>query len=123
MAGYAGVEGVVYRAWSTILEQTESGELIIVWSPEKEGQDDGERAINPADGWEEAWKRQNAELEHVKGREGKDPRGRAETSGAPLCENCAVGADLQPMYRSPPFPSSSTSNLSSRPCPLPNPRS
>ena len=82
MAGYAGVEGVIYRAFTKILEQTESGELIIVWSPEKEGQDDGERAINPADGWEEAWKRQDAELGNVKSREEKDPRGRAQISRA-----------------------------------------
>lgn len=82
MAGYAGVEGVIYRAFTKILEQTESGELIIVWSPEKEGQDDGERAINPAEGWEEAWKRQAAELGNVKSREEKDPRGRAQISRA-----------------------------------------
>jgi uncharacterized protein YheU (UPF0270 family) len=34
MVGYSGVEGVIYRAWVKILEQTESGELVIVWSPE-----------------------------------------------------------------------------------------
>lgn len=77
MVGYAGVETVVYRAWQNILEQTESGQLVIVWSPERDGQDkDEDRAINPVEGWEEGWKRQEAELGSVKNREGgvKDKR-------------------------------------------------
>jgi len=77
MVGYSGVEGVVYRAWTKILEQTESGELIIVWSPESEGQDDGDRAINPVQGWEEGWKRQAEEISGAKSREEQDPKGRA----------------------------------------------
>lgn len=99
MVGYAGVEGVVYRAWTKILEQTESGELIIVWSPEKEGQDDGERAINPAEGWEDAWKRHDAEMGNVKGREEKDPRGRSKPSGTLLHCDDYHQTDKQTMSR------------------------
>lgn len=83
MVGYSGVEGVVYRAWTKILEQTESGELVIVWSPESEGQDDGERAINPVEGWDEGWKRQQEEIDGAKAREEKDPKGRAAKQGEP----------------------------------------
>ena len=78
MVGYSGVEGVVYRAWTRILEQTESGELIVVWSPEVQGQDAGDRGIVPVQGWEKGWDRQEKEMDSVKAREDKDPKGRAK---------------------------------------------
>lgn len=96
MVGYSGVEGVVYRAWTKILEQTESGELIIVWSPELEGQDDGERGINPIDGWDEGWKRQSSQVDAVKQREEKDPKGRSNANRASVCQ---VTADVQRTFQ------------------------
>ena len=80
MSGYSGVEGVVYRAWMKILEQTESGELIVMWSPEDEKQDDKERGINPVEGFEEGWKRQNAEVVKIREREEANPQGRARVN-------------------------------------------
>ena len=84
MIGYAGVEGVVYRAWTRILEQTESGELIVVWSPssptvpvEKDGQP---RNINPLHGWEKGWEGSLSEIEAVKAREEKEPQGRVRAA-------------------------------------------
>ena len=84
MIGYAGVEGVIYRAWMRILEQTQSGELVVVWSPspavsEKEGESEG-RSINPLDGWEKGWEIALAEIEGVKAREEKDPQGRVRAA-------------------------------------------
>lgn len=81
MVGYAGVEGVVYRAWTRILEQTESGELIVVWSPapsssSSEGKEGETRSINPIEGWERGWESAVKEAEGVKAREEKDPQGR-----------------------------------------------
>lgn len=77
MTGYAGVEGVVYRAWTSILEQTESGELIVVWSPPASAEGIEERGINPVDGWTAAWELTVKEIGEVKQREEKEPKGRA----------------------------------------------
>ncbi|WVO18301.1 hypothetical protein L204_106016 [Cryptococcus depauperatus] len=71
MKGYAGVESVVYRAWSRILEQTESGELVVIWSPSPTPGDGelGERSINSVEGWDAAWQLTNKEIAAVKARE------------------------------------------------------
>lgn len=68
MVGYDGVEGVVYRAWTSILEQTESGELVIVWSPPNSSLPE-ERTLNPVDGWEAGWESAQAEVAALRGRE------------------------------------------------------
>lgn len=82
LVGYDGVEGVVYRAWLRILEQTESGELVIVWSkPEKELP--SERSLNPITGWEDAWKAAKEEVEAVQAREAKKQRKTDEDNGKP----------------------------------------
>ena len=84
MVGYAGVEGVVYRAWTRILEQTESGELIVVWSPSPKSTaqpgEEEKRSINPLDGWDKGWERALSEMESVKAREEMNPHGRNRTS-------------------------------------------
>jgi len=77
MTGYAGVEGVVYRAWLAILDQTESGELVIVWSP-PESATGTERAINQVEGFEKGWEIASSEIKSTKGREDKDPKGRKQ---------------------------------------------
>lgn len=76
MVGYEGVEGVVYRSWMTILEQTESGELVIVWSAPDQTLP-SERTLNPVTGWDEGWKAAQEEVKAIMGREDKNPRGRA----------------------------------------------
>lgn len=71
-----------------ILEQTESGEVIIIWSPptshpdmSEGGDGDGEkRSINPVEGWNKAWERVESEMKAVKEREKADPQGRARIS-------------------------------------------
>ena len=77
MTGYAGVEGVVYRAWLAILEQTESGELVIVWSP-PDSATGTEREINQVDGFDKGWEVASGEIKNTKGREEKDPKGRKQ---------------------------------------------
>lgn len=71
MVGYDGVEGVVYRAWTSILEQTESGELIIVWSAPETSLPE-ERSLNPISGWEGGWKSAQSEMVSLRDREGKN---------------------------------------------------
>ena len=58
-----------------------------MWSPERQGQDEGERAINPAEGWDVAWTRQNEQIESAKARESQDPKGRKQATRecASLC--------------------------------------
>lgn len=73
MVGYDGVEGVVYRAWTAILEQTESGELLIMWSPPDSSLPE-ERTLNPVDGWDAGWKSAQSEIEALRKREEKNPR-------------------------------------------------
>lgn len=73
MVGYDGVEGVVYRAWTSILEQTESGELVIVWSPPESALPE-ERTLNPVDGWEAGWKSAQSETSALREREEKNPK-------------------------------------------------
>lgn len=80
MVGYSGVEGVIYRAWMRILEQTESGELVVVWSP-PEGEQSSERGMYPVEGWDEGWQKAEAGLQGVKAREEANPRGRLKKSG------------------------------------------
>lgn len=87
MVGYAGVEGVVYRAWMRVLEQTESGEIVVVWSPPHgvdKGESEGEkRGMNPVDGWEAAKESADREIEAVKGREDMNPKGRKSSEENP----------------------------------------
>lgn len=77
MVGYDGVEGVVYRAWTSILEQTESGELVIVWSPPESSLPE-ERTLNPVEGWEAGWKSAQSETIALRGREEKNPKHKQE---------------------------------------------
>jgi hypothetical protein len=87
MIGYDGVEGVVYRAWTRVLEQTESGELIVIWSPDPQAEDgkDGlegpQRGIYPVAGWTEGSDSAGKALESLMGREDKDPQGRVKGKG------------------------------------------
>ncbi|WVW79220.1 hypothetical protein I302_101186 [Kwoniella bestiolae CBS 10118] len=115
MTGYGGVEGVIYRAWVRILEQTESGELIIVWSPpekespsaEKEGEgEDGEgRSINPIEGWEKAWELAKREIEGVKGREERVPKGRNKSPNPQVpVTTVPIFLHLQPILAPLPYP-------------------
>ncbi|KAK4684566.1 hypothetical protein P7C73_g5605, partial [Tremellales sp. Uapishka_1] len=76
MIGYSGVEGVVYRAWMHVLEQTESGELIVIWSPSSGDADEQNRGIYPVEGYEKGWETVEAEMKALREREEKDPRGR-----------------------------------------------
>lgn len=98
MIGYAGVEGVIYRAWARILEQTESGELIIVWSPSPTpGDSSGEpRGINPVEGWDAAWELGKKEIAAIKAREEEKPRGRAEAKRNMPVTTVPIFLHLQP---------------------------
>ncbi|GMK59322.1 hypothetical protein CspeluHIS016_0703370 [Cutaneotrichosporon spelunceum] len=104
MVGYEGVEGVVYRAWMTILEQTESGELVVVWSPPDQALPT-ERTLNPVTGWDEGWSAAQKEVKATKDREDKNPRGRArEQSDEVPVTTIPVFLQLQPVLAPLPFP-------------------
>lgn len=77
MVGYQGVESVVYRAWTRVLEQTESGELVVVWSAPPEVTET-KRGMYPVQGWEIGWEAAGKEMEAIKAREEKDPQGRGK---------------------------------------------
>lgn len=101
MVGYEGVEGVVYQAWTTILEQTESGELVVVWSaPERELPT--ERTLNPLKGWEEGWSVAKVETKSLKVREEKKSA-RPATDEVPVT-TIPVILHLQPVLAPLPFP-------------------
>lgn len=89
MTGYGGVEGVIYRAWLSILEQTESGELVIVWSP-PEGSEGRERSLNPVQGWDVAVQEVEKEIEGVKKREEENPKGRKQNGESWLLSSVAI---------------------------------
>lgn len=82
MKGYDGVEGVVYRAVSKIMEQTSSSDLEVFYSAPpraadaKEGSEseDEERSINPVEGWEEAQSKTEKMLKEIVERAATDPR-------------------------------------------------
>ncbi|WWC91330.1 uncharacterized protein L201_006273 [Kwoniella dendrophila CBS 6074] len=145
MTGYGGVEGVIYRAWIKILEQTESGELIIVWSPsstnspssaskkqvkggeeeeeETEEQDqEGEgRNINPIEGWEKAWEISKNEIDQIQSRENENPKGRKQTPNPQVpVTTVPIFLHLQPLlaplpYPEPPIHNTSSSSVPSEP--------
>jgi hypothetical protein len=77
MVGYQGVESVVYRAWTRVLEQTESGELVVVWSAPPEVIET-KRGMYPVQGWEIGWEAAGKEMEAIKAREENDPQGRGK---------------------------------------------
>ncbi|WVQ75399.1 hypothetical protein IAR50_005019 [Cryptococcus sp. DSM 104548] len=118
MEGYAGVEGVIYRSWARILEQTDSGELIVIWSPAptpgaggKEGAGEG-RSINPVNGWEAAWELSQKEVEGVKGREAENPEAKARVNRDVPVTVVPIFLYLQPVLVPLPFPEPPISNSS-----------
>jgi len=97
MTGYGGVEGVVYRAWMKILEQTETGEMIVIWSPpEGSGNNGDKRNMNAIEGFEEGWKKAESEIESVKDREGKDLSAKKENPNVPVT-TVPIFLHLQPI--------------------------
>ncbi|WVR09152.1 hypothetical protein IAU60_006214 [Kwoniella sp. DSM 27419] len=107
MTGYSGVEGVIYRSWVRILEQTESGELVVVWSPPSSAagtQEGDERSINPTEGWEKAWEEAKREIADVKAREDKDPQGRGKSSPSVPVTTVPIFLHLQPLLAPLPYP-------------------
>ncbi|ORY26236.1 maintenance of telomere capping protein 1 [Naematelia encephala] len=105
MIGYGGVEGVVYRAWTRILEQTESGEMVVVWSPDDdEADEDVARSIRPVEGWEEGWSFSQAALEAIRVREEKDPKGRGSANANLPVTTVPIFLHLQPLLAPLPFP-------------------
>ena len=121
MSGYSGVEGVVYRAWTKVLEQTESGELIVMWSAENPAQEDKERGMNPIEGFDDGWKRQNEQIVKLREREEENPQGRAKANRkSALLHLVSLLMCLQPLSPSQLSPSFSTSSPSSLPLPFPN---
>ncbi|KAL7421174.1 hypothetical protein Q5752_004059 [Cryptotrichosporon argae] len=96
MVGYGGVEGVVYRAWMHVLEQTESGELVVVWSPPKDAKGDA-RGIHPVHGWDKGWEDASVEVVALREREEENPQGRGKTGPNMPVTFVPVFLHLQPV--------------------------
>ncbi|KAJ3515839.1 hypothetical protein NMY22_g14345 [Coprinellus aureogranulatus] len=67
MQGYDGVESLVYRALTRILEQVEGGDLVVNRGDESKPKDGapGGRQLNPVDGYESAVKLAQVEVESL----------------------------------------------------------
>ncbi|KAI9636675.1 uncharacterized protein MKK02DRAFT_25746 [Dioszegia hungarica] len=103
LVGYAGVEGVVYRAWMRILEQTESGELVVVWSAPDSAEGLEERGMYPVDGWQAGWEVAQKEIGAVRAREEKNPVGRGKENPSVPVTTVPIFLHLQPVLAPLPF--------------------
>ncbi|EJF66480.1 hypothetical protein DICSQDRAFT_123147 [Dichomitus squalens LYAD-421 SS1] len=73
MQGYEGIESLVYRALSRIMEQVEGGDLVVNRGDESRPKDttDSKRELNAVDGYDAALKLAQANLEELKKRNAK----------------------------------------------------
>ncbi|KAL8291707.1 hypothetical protein RQP46_001965 [Phenoliferia psychrophenolica] len=101
MVGYDGIESLVYRGLSTIMDQIEGGTLVINKGEERkpketESDDPDERNLNTVDGLAEGWKLAEADLEELIKKSFKpEPEVDAESSSA---ESVTVPVTTCPIY-------------------------
>ncbi|KAG0052906.1 hypothetical protein BGZ83_001991 [Gryganskiella cystojenkinii] len=67
MVGYVGVEALVYRAFSKVMEQTEGGDVIVHQGAGTQSEDVApeDRQLNACEGYEQAVKLAKANIEHL----------------------------------------------------------
>ncbi|CAO3629824.1 unnamed protein product [Cunninghamella echinulata] len=65
MMGYSGVEALVYRAFARVMEQTESGQVIVRKGIEDDKKDDADRDLNMCEGMLEGIKLAKANVDHL----------------------------------------------------------
>ncbi|KAI1797647.1 maintenance of telomere capping protein 1 [Ganoderma leucocontextum] len=85
MQGYAGIESLVYRALSRIMEQVEGGDLVVNRGDEARTKDavDGKRDLNAVEGYDAALKLSQANLEELIKRNVKPEQPPASTTQNP----------------------------------------
>ncbi|KAI8995360.1 maintenance of telomere capping protein 1, partial [Trametes punicea] len=86
MRGYEGVESIVYRALSRILEQVEGGDLVVNRGDESRPKDaaDSKRDMNAVDSYEAALKLAQANLEEMMKRNAKPEQTRSSSTQNPI---------------------------------------
>ncbi|KAI7854051.1 maintenance of telomere capping protein 1 [Circinella umbellata] len=101
MRGYVGLEALVYRAFARVMEQTESGHVVVRKIGDKEDEEDDQpRNLNICEGLLEGTKLAQANLEHLVKTHYKEPEARTEYSpqlGAVPVINCPVFLAIQPI--------------------------
>ncbi|KAI0735430.1 maintenance of telomere capping protein 1 [Earliella scabrosa] len=85
MQGYDGIESLVYRALSRIMEQVEGGDLVVNRGDESRPKDaeDGKRDLNAVDGYDAALKLAQANLEELMKRNVKPEQAPASSTQNP----------------------------------------
>jgi hypothetical protein len=102
MVGYVGVEGLVYRAFSKVMEQTEGGDVIVhqgAGTNQNEDVQPEDRQLNACEGYEQAVKLAKANIEHLIKTHydaEKHQSGVAARNPVTLATNCPVFMAIQP---------------------------
>ncbi|KAI8139382.1 hypothetical protein BJV82DRAFT_627046 [Fennellomyces sp. T-0311] len=99
MRGYAGLEALVYRSFARVMEQTESGHVVVRKIGDKEDEDQP-RNLNICEGMVEGTKLAQANLDHLVKTHYKAPEARTEYTpqlGAVPVINCPVFLAIQPV--------------------------
>ncbi|KAI9494387.1 hypothetical protein BDB00DRAFT_818974 [Zychaea mexicana] len=100
MRGYVGLEALVYRSFARVMEQTESGHVVVRKIGDKEDEDEQPRNLNLCEGLIEGTKLAKANLDHLVKTHYKAPEARTEYTpqlGAVPVINCPVFLAIQPV--------------------------
>ncbi|KAF9413037.1 hypothetical protein BGZ94_000863 [Podila epigama] len=99
MVGYVGVESLVYRAFSKVMEQTEGGDVIVHQGAGNQNEDvePENRQLNACEGYEQAVKLAKANIEHlIKTHYDGEKHVAAARNAATHATNCPVFMAIQP---------------------------
>ncbi|KAF9135795.1 hypothetical protein BGX30_011450 [Mortierella sp. GBA39] len=101
MVGYVGVEGLVYRAFSKVMEQTEGGDVIVhqgAGTNQNEDVQPEDRQLNACEGYEQAVKLAKANIEHLikTHYDAEKHQSGADRNPVTLASNCPVFMAIQP---------------------------
>ncbi|KAF8944040.1 hypothetical protein BGZ47_004734 [Haplosporangium gracile] len=101
MVGYVGVEGLVYRAFSKVMEQTEGGDVIVhqgAGTNQNEDVQPEDRQLNACEGYEQAVKLAKANIEHLikTHYDAEKQQSGAARNPVTLATNCPVFMAVQP---------------------------
>ncbi|KZT06370.1 uncharacterized protein LAESUDRAFT_726200 [Laetiporus sulphureus 93-53] len=114
MRGYDGVESLVYRALSRIMEQVEGGDLVVNRGDESRPKDVAEsgRELNAVEGLDAALKLAQANLEEIIKRNSKTPSTHTSSTQNPTTYSY-VYLRIQPCMTTLPLPQSAETTASS----------
>ncbi|KAF9087992.1 hypothetical protein BGX29_000507, partial [Mortierella sp. GBA35] len=101
MVGYVGVEGLVYRAFSKVMEQTEGGDVIVhqgAGTNQNEDVQPEDRQLNACEGYEQAVKLAKANIEHLikTHYDAEMHQSGAARNPVTMASNCPVFMAIQP---------------------------